>query len=285
MALEGDVVPSRIRAPNTITEIAGFINLLGTLNQNAMLSQMLAGVLGVAGPTNAAGWVTPNPVHALRMMLNDRPDGPGQATLPTVVPLRSDFAYSWLTALKSLHDQGCFLPLLGGPNSLPTMVLDPTIPVDPMPYLGRVMILANSMALNNPATDPIVLARAAGSSDLFQVTANSIGTATTAVTPANYDVLQATSTGVQTVSLTGASLVYVNPILANAGFYPASPWPQPASASDTAWAKYTNISGLIPGQTRLGDDLSSLYTWTSIAASIFSSMTSFVWNGTAFAPS
>ena len=79
-------------------------------------------------------------------------------------------------------------------------------------------------------------------------------------------------------------LVYLNPILASAGFYPADPLPQPASTTDTAWTVYTSVAGLIPGKTRLGDELSALYSWTAIGASIFSPMTSWVWNGTAFAP-
>lgn len=284
IALEGDVVPSRVPAPLNITQIGGYLNLLADLKETAMRSQVLAGILGVAGPSDAAGWLSPKPPYNFIMLPNDRPVGTAQATLPTVVPMRSDFLHAFLAAMKILHDQGCALPLYAGPSSLPTTVLDPIMPVDPMPYLGRVLQIAAPMALVDPATDAVVLARAAGSSDLYQVALNSIGTATTPVTSGNYDALAATSSGMTSTSLMGAKFVYLNPILAAAGFYPGSPLPQPASVTDTAWASYTSIAGLIPGQTRLGDELCALYSWTTIAASIFAPMTSWIWNGTAFAP-
>lgn len=42
LALEGDVVPSRVPAPRNITEIGGYFNLLETLNETTMRSQALA---------------------------------------------------------------------------------------------------------------------------------------------------------------------------------------------------------------------------------------------------
>jgi len=285
IALEGDVVPSRVPAPLNITQIGGYLNLLTDLKETAMRSQVLAGILGVAGPSNAAGWVNPKPPYSFSMLPNDRPAGAAQAMLPTVVPMRSDFLHAFLAALKMLHDQGCSLPLYSGPSSLPTTVLDPTMPVDPMPYLGRVLQIAASMAFVDPATDAVVLARAAGSSDIYQVALNSIGAATTPVTTGDYDALKAAADGsVTSTTLTGAGLVYLNPILAMAGFYPGTPLPQPASVVDTAWAKFTSVAGLIPGVTRLGDELCALYSWTSISASIFAPMSNWVWNGSTFAP-
>ena len=284
IALEGDVVPSRVPAPLNITQIGGYLNLLADLKETAMRSQVLAGILGVAGPSDAAGWLSPKPPYTFSMLPNDRPAGTAQAMLPTVVPMRSDFVHAFLAAMKTLHDQGCMLPLYAGPSSLPTTVLDPTTSVDPLPYLGRVLQIAASMALVDPTTDAVVLARAAGSSDPYQVALNSLGSAAIPVATGNYDALVASSSGMNSTTLSGARLVYLNPILATAGFYPGSPLPQPASASDTLWARYTSVAGLIPGQTRLGDELSALYPWTAIAASIFASMSSWVWDGTAFAP-
>jgi hypothetical protein len=163
-------------------------------------------------------------------------------------------------------------------------MLDPTAKLDPMPYLGRALLLAANAALVDPTTDALVLARASGTSDPYRVALNSTGIASVAVTAGNYDALQATDTGVKSVTLTGAKLVYLDPLIAAAGFYPASPPPQPASASDTAWATYTSIAGLVAGRTRLGDELASLYSWTDIGGSIFAPMTSYVWNGTEFVP-
>jgi hypothetical protein len=285
MALEGDVVPSRVPPPLNITQIGGYINLLTSLNETAMRSQVLAGILGVAGPSNQAGWLSPKPLHHFRMLENDRPSGPAQATLPTVVPIRSDFWRAVSNALKELHAEGCSLPLLGTPMSLPTKQLETLAAVDPLPYLGRVLWLAAATAFADPTSDPLVLARAAGSTDLFQVAANSLQTATVPVTAGNYDALKANGASFATVPLSGAKLVYVNPVLAAAGFYPASPWPQPAAANDVAWSKFTNVAGLVPGRTHLGDELALLYGWVDITASIFAPMVSYVWNGTSFVSS
>ena len=72
------------------------------------------------------------------------------------------------------------------------------------------------------------------------------------------------------------------PALAAAAFYPAAPLPEPATAADTAWARLTNIAGLVAGQSKLGDELALLYTWDAIAASAFGPMLEWRWDGTAF---
>ena len=82
--------------------------------------------------------------------------------------------------------------------------------------------------------------------------------------------------------LTQAPLVPLGPVLASAGFYPASPLPLPANSTQTAWATFTNITGLVSGTTRLGDELSLLYNAETIASSVFASVVDWVWNGSAF---
>ena len=62
------------------------------------------------------------------------------------------------------------------------------------------------------------------------------------------------------VTLTAASLIPLGPVLAGAGFYPASSLPVPPNSAQAAWATLTNITGLIAGVTRLGDKLSLLYS-------------------------
>jgi hypothetical protein len=78
-------------------------------------------------------------------------------------------------------------------------------------------------------------------------------------------------------------MIPVAPVLANAGFYPASPLPTPANSAQTAWARFTNVTNLVTGQTRLGDELSLLFQPGVIANSVFASMLDWLWNGTAFA--
>src|SRR5580693_418950 len=62
LALQGDVVGSRIQAPRNITEIAGYLNLLDTLGESAMREQTLAGILGVAGPIPSLTTLQPQPL-------------------------------------------------------------------------------------------------------------------------------------------------------------------------------------------------------------------------------
>ncbi|HPI74898.1 MAG TPA: hypothetical protein PLZ01_15900, partial [bacterium] len=61
LALQGDVVGSRVPAPQNITEIGGYLNLLRESKQEEMLAQVLAGILGVAGPNPPLGWTPPRP--------------------------------------------------------------------------------------------------------------------------------------------------------------------------------------------------------------------------------
>src|SRR5262249_17417097 len=68
-----------------------------------------------------------------------------------------------------------------------------------------------------------------------------------------------------------------------AGFYPAWPLPRPAAATDTAWARLTNVTGLVAGASKLGDELALLFSWDTIAASAFMNMLQWTWNGSTFA--
>ena len=276
-------MPSRVPPPRNITEIGGYLNLLGTLNQVDMRSQVLAGILGVAGPNPPLGWIGAVTPLSFAQLVNDRPAGNAQPIIPVTIPVRSDFIGPLRAALQSLHDQGCQVPFLGGPSSLPLGVANAQPPLDPMPYLGRVLVLAAATALTDPATDPLVLARSPGSSDPFQIAAQSSGTGSVPVTAANYDALKCTDTSCTTVALPGAQLVYLAPALASAGFYPALPLLQPMTSSDTRWARLTNISGLVAGSTKLVDELSLFYPWTTIAASAFAGILNWVWNGKLFA--
>ncbi len=47
IALESEIKPSRIPEPKNITEIGGYFNLLMKLNQEEMLRQTLASILGL----------------------------------------------------------------------------------------------------------------------------------------------------------------------------------------------------------------------------------------------
>ncbi len=286
MALEGDIVGSRVPPPRNITEIGGYINLLGTLNQPEMRSQALAGILGVAGPSQPLGWISNEQPLSFVSLTNDRPAGPAQPTIPLTFLVRSDFSGAIGKALQLLHQQGCSLPIA----SRSVMMLPPpqpgaTAPTDVLPYLGRTLDLVAGTALVDPSTDALALIRTQGSSDPFQVASNSVNPSTVAVPLANYDALQCNATSCSTVAITNGAFVYVAPVLAAAGFYPATPPPQPTSLASTGWAHFTNITGLVSGVTQLGDELSLLYNWSEVVNSVFASMLNWVWNGTQFASS
>ncbi|MGH7153380.1 MAG: hypothetical protein ACREF3_05575, partial [Acetobacteraceae bacterium] len=275
---------SRVPPPANITEIGGYMNLLATLKESAMREQALAGILGVAGPTSALGWIDNDQPLSMVSIVNDRPQGVAQPTLPVSVLVRSDFMSALQNAIQGLHAQGAMLPLSGPPAiMLPPGTPGATPPADILLYLGRVLTLAPAAALQVPSTDPLALIRAAGSTDPFAPAANAINPATNPVTPANYDALQCNAASCSTAALVGASFVLLAPVLASAGFYQAAPPPQPANVTDGAWARYTNVTGLIAGGTRLGDELALLYDPGTIAQSVFASMQSATWNGTTFA--
>ncbi|MDO8122580.1 hypothetical protein Q6346_14815 [Isoptericola sp. b490] len=276
IALQGDIVPSRVPAPLNITQIGGYLNLLESLGQTDMELQTLAGILGVAGTVRPQGLLGGAPALTLVPVANDRPPGPAQPSLPVVVAFRSDLAPAVRAALSGLHDVGAVLPMLGNPTGLPVAGLAAAVP-DPLPYLGRVLTVASAYATQNAATDPLLLARPSGSTDPFELTAR----AAAPTAPADLDVLVCTSSSCVPLAQTGVRAVPVGPALASAGFYPADPPPQPASSADTAWARYTNTTGLVAG-TRLGDELALLYTWDTIAGSVYSDHLDWVWTGTTF---
>lgn len=281
MALQGDVIPSRVPPPRNITEIGGYLNLLTTLNEIDMRSQVLAGILGVAGPNPPLGWSGAATPLSFTPVVNDRPAGPFQASLPVTILVRSDFAGLLRTALTALHDRGCQLPMVSGPLALPPAGGYVTASLDPLDYIGRTLHLADSAALADPATDPIVLARPAGSTGPYQIALRSDGSGSVSVAAADFDALQRTPSGFTQVALTGATLVTLKPILEPSGFVPAEPLPTPTTALPGTWAKLSNTTGLATG-VRLGDELRLLHSATEISGSALGPCQDWRWDGHAF---
>ena len=283
LALDGDVIGSRVPPPRNITEIGGYMNMLADLKEDAMREQVLAGILGVAGPSQAQGFISTTTPLSMVAIANDRPAGAAQPSIPTNVWVRSDFVASVQAAVKALHAQGATLPLTGPPVlSLPPGGPGATMPANVLLYLGRTLSLAPQAALAVPATDPLALIRASGTTDPFAAAANAINPATNPVAPADYDALQCTATAANIVPLAAAHFVPLAPVLGAAGFYQASPPPQPASNLDTSWAGFSNVTGLVVGHTLLGDELTLLHPPSEIAASVFASLLNTVWNGVTF---
>lgn len=284
LALQGDVIPSRVPPPLNITEIGGYLNLLTNLNELDMRSRVLAGILGVAGPTQPLDYIGSSTLLSLVPVVNDRPSGPWQAGLPVTVLVRSDFAGLLREALEALHAQGAQLPMMAGPYALPPAGGPVATLVDPLDYLGRTLRLAAATALNDAANDPLALVREAGTTGPFRLAARSDGSGTTEVPTADWEALQTAPGGITQVTLTGARFVPLAEALAATGFVPGgAPVTGPASAEPRDWAKWNNTAGLT-ATTRLDDELRLLHSQTEIAASALASKRNWHWTGSEFAP-
>ena len=278
LLVEGDVVPSRLPPPQTITEMGGYINLLGDLGQVPLQTELIASALGVAPPP---GLLATPPGHPLAMisLVNDRPPGSTQPTIPLTFSIRSDFRDAINAVLTTIHSEGGTLPLLSPPPTLPAPDPNFTPPTDWLPTIGRELTILPTVVLNDPTTDPVALASktAGGPYELV-----SLATGAGAPPAAAWFALKWSAGVLTEVSLPAATFIELASLLANAGFYPASPLPKPTGPSDTAWAKLSNITGLIPGVTTLQSELLLLYSAGEIGASALATYLHYVWDGKTF---
>lgn len=283
LALTGDVIPSRVPAPRNITEVGGYINLLATLEQPELRAQVLAAILGVAGPNPPTGWFPTAPTLFFVARANDRPPGPQQATVPVEFTIRSDFASAFDAALKAIHERGCALPVLSPVRGLPRVNGSAAPPSDLLLYLGRTLDFVPSSALNDPDADALALAQVdgAGSLEVVARQLDSNAPQAAAVAAASWTAWQCDIAACQQ---TTASRTYLplTPILNNAGWYqPVPSSPQTLSQPGT-WARWTNITGLVAGVTRYSDELQLLYSQAEIVATSLRECLHWVWNGTDF---
>lgn len=275
IATAGDIAPSRIPAPQNITEIGGYINLLESIKQDDLRNRMLASTLGVATPADEYCDKCPELFFARRP--SDRPDCEQAETLPLMFYIRSDFLESLAGALTLLHNVGASLPIyLTAAPSLPPLT-------GPMPsqdgilaLLGRVLELAPTAAFIHPEQDPLIVAQSDASAIVY-ARAESIQETTSV----KAFLRAATGYANQELSL---KLIPIAPLMQAAGWYMKkcdtaqlnTPY-NPASA--LCWR---NITGLVAGRTTLGSELSLLYTHAQIAASCLREELSALWDGTKF---
>jgi hypothetical protein len=283
LALQGDVTGSRVPPPRNITEIGGYLNYLEKLKQPEMRAQALAGIFGVAGPNPPLGWHTSTPPLSFVMMAAHRPEGPWQGSIPLSFQVRSDFRAAMADALQSVADAGASLPLLSSVPPLPPASGSASVGEDVLRYLGRVLHVVPAAALNDAATDAILLARPQGTTEPLMVMARVMSPGSSAVAPGDWDALECNATTCAMVAVAATSLIAIEPLLASAGFQRPTPAPVPASGIDPAWARFENRTGLVAGLTTLGDELELLYEPAKIAASVFYNRLSWVWNGETFA--
>lgn len=281
MVLEGDVIPSRIPAPKNISEVGGYLNLLGHLGETTMRSEVLASALGVAPPTGLLSSPVGHPLSMVAV-INDRPSGNVQPSIPLNWYVRSDFYMGAKAALMALHANGAMLPLMATPAVLPAPSPTFTGLSDWLPLIGRELQVFPPAALANPATDPVAVA-ATISGGPYQIVCNATGPGAPA--PAQWWALQynAVGPGTTEIALPTAQFVPIAPELStSAGFYPASPLPTPANVADTVWSTLKNLTGLIAGVTTLGAEIALLYSPNDVGASAIVPYLNYVWNGSTF---
>ncbi|MCD9004889.1 hypothetical protein LDO31_01295 [Luteimonas sp. XNQY3] len=281
LALEGSVVPSRIPAPLNITELGGYLNLLSTSGDTALRTSAIAAALGLASP-GAMAWEDAPPGIGFGQIGNDATGIADAAGVLLSVPMRADFAQAWRQhVLPRLAGLGATLPLWAPALRLP--VADPgAAPVDPMFLLGRRVWIAPEAALADPDTDPVRLGRGdADPEDTQRVTVR----ASRGVIGAPWHALVWDPTADTLVERALAEVggADVGPIVALAGFRLEPAAAPPSQRFDLSWGRLTNLTGLMPGVSRLGDELEAVWSPRAIARSAFASRVGEVWNGAGFA--
>jgi hypothetical protein len=280
LALEGSVIPSRIPAPASITEVGGYFNLLTDLRETEMRSQMLGAALGLAGSNPASGWSAPAPPMTLAVLGNDRPpvdDG----SVPTSVRVRSDLAPGLQGVRETVHALLGLLPLWSPPPGLPPAGGgDP----DPMPFLGRSVLVAPTAATTVPETDPVILGRLAGDpADEYRLGVKVRAGSAGAVTDTGSALLFHPVAQVFVArDLPDTTVLPLSAAVAGSGWTVTADSPVPAGRGDYGWAKITSPAGLVPGSSRLGDELALLYPSAAIAASAFAARVDYLWDGRRF---
>jgi hypothetical protein len=287
LALQGDVFPSRIPPPLNVTQIGGYLNLLEAAGLNDMRASAVASTLGIAGPSPVGEAVAGVVPVGFVSIANDRPAGPSQASIPPQLSVRADFHAPLLSAMTTLHASGCALPLRA-----PRAVLPATVPgVSPsgidldvvLAALGRSMDVFPGTVLVDPVIDPLAIARfETPATDAFRLVARVLDGSTT-VAEASWVAMRASSATAVSDAPATRRYVDVLPILSAAGWNHPEPTVLPTTSSARGTlVRLINTTGLIVGETTLGEELTLLYPAAAIARSALSGVTGFVWNGSTF---
>ncbi len=283
LALEGDVFSSRMPPPKNITEVGGYLNLLETLGESDMREQALAAALGVAGPNPAAGFTPTAPVLFDALRANDRPPGPAQPTIPVQFTIRNDFAAAFDAMLKTIHDTGCTLPIFSAPRTLPPLNAAATLPADLLPFLGRTLDLMPTAALIDPDADALAVAHEDGVPTLEVVARQLDATAPNAasVTAKSWSAFKCDANACAE-SKASRTYLKLTPLLNAAGWYQKQPATPAKLSAPGTWTRWTNITGLLAGLTKFGDEFSQRYSRGEFAATSLRDAVDWLWDGQVF---
>lgn len=286
LAISGDIAPSRIPAPRNITEIGGYINLLTEYEEIGQRSRMLAAILGIAGPQVNLPQPGALPPLAFGSRSQVRPDGPQQATFPLAFTMRSDFLPAFDEMLSIVMARGAAVPVLSPMRMLPgATMLAPTNGTEQLDLIGRVLTLAPTAALRDPSLDPMSLSRptAGGAFEVLARVFDTTASEAITIPDGNWTSWQCDITQCLEVDTTDARFA-LTPLLNTAGWHQTATPINPVTVTDPGdWNVWRNITGLVPGVTRFGDELQLLYTADVIVGSSVFEQLDLVWNGMEFA--
>src|SRR5262249_25167307 len=145
--------------------------------------------------------------------------------------------------------------------------------------------IAPAALLADPASDPVAIARLTSDpSNRWQLVIREIDDQAR-ISLASWVSFQATNGNAAVSPPALRRFLPIAPILADARWYSAQPLVLPTTAiAQGSLPRLTNLSGLIPGQTLLADEVLLLYPRTVVMASALAGMLSWAWNGTTFVP-
>ena len=284
LALEGDVLPSRVPAPRNITEVGGYINLLTTLGQSATRAQMLASALGVAGATQTS-LLDDEPVAVpLVSLVNDRPVGAAQPSIPPSLQIRADFAPALKAALDAVRAAGCAVPLMAQQPVLSRVGQTAPSGDDLLRLLGRRLDLVPLTLLADADQDALAVAvRQNDPPTTLRLTAREADGGTK-VPDDQWLVLTCSAAACQLQPAAARRLRPIEPDLANAGWYLPTPTTAPTTLTAmNAFRWFRNVTGLLIGSTTLGSELALLYSPRTVADSSLADRQGWIWNGEDFA--
>lgn len=287
LAQQGDVFPSRIPAPRNITEVGGYLNLLERAGALEMRMGAVASALGVAAPPSTTLGGAAVPVGFVQVA-NDRPAGPAQPSIPPLLTVRADFHAPLQGARQTITAAGAALPLRAPRATLPATQPGATSTglgtIDVLATLGRVLEVFPGTVLVDASVDPVAIARPeTPPTEPLRLVARVLDGSTT-VPEASWVALRASATAVVDDAPVLRRYIEVAPLFDAAGWRHPEPLVLPSSSSSRGTlATFVNLTGLVAGETTLGDELSLLYTPADIARSALAPLTALTWNGTAFA--
>ena len=291
LANQGDVFPARIPVPRNITEIGGYLNLLELSGQQNIRSSAIASALGIAGPAPAGEALAGAVPVGFVDVANDRPAGAVQASIPPLLSIRADFHAPLMAALAALHAAGCQLPLrapravlpaglsTAQPGATPTgLDLDSVFAA-----LGRTLEVFPGTILIDPALDVLAIARLeTPATDPVRLVARELDGGTL-VTEASWVAMRASTTTAVSDVTSLRRYLEVAPLLSAAGWNHPTPTALPTTLTGRGTlVRFINLTGLIAGETTLGDELHLLYTPAAVARSALAALTGMVWDGAQF---